>query len=322
MGNVGTTREMVMDEAIAWHLGLEQAGADEWHRFVAWLEADPAHQDAYDRVTMDDAALSAAVIEPVTMAAPCGPVRVRRLWLRYGGVGGGLLAAAAAAWVALMPAAIQHADLLTVQTAPGEHRTMMLADGTRVDLNGGSRLQVDRAQPRSVTLEQGEAVFHVVHHADHPFEVRSGGVTLQDVGTVFNVARSGGQLRVAVAEGSVLYEPKHEAVSLTRGMALALRDGEDRLTLSHVDAGTVGGWAQGRLDFREVALATVAEDLGRSTGARLTVAPALAAKPFTGTLRLDRSPEAVVRSLAALAGGELRRDGRNWTMLPKTGGAS
>lgn len=313
--------ETVMDEAIAWHLGLEQAGSEEWHRFVRWLEADPAHAEAYDRLTMENAALSPARPGPLASPRTAGVVLVaRRGWLRWGGVGGGVIAAAAAAWLAFVPVAILP-DSYIVETKPGMRHTVTLPDGTLVEMNGGTRLVLDRNAPRLATLERGEAVFHVVHHADRPFEVRSGGVTLRDVGTVFNVARSGPALRVAVAEGSVLYQPEKEAVPLTRGMALATRDGEDKVTLMHVAAESVGSWSDGRLDFRDVALTTVAEDVSRSTGTRLTIAPEMAGRLFTGTLRLDRPSDDVMRSLAALADGELYRDGPSWVIRPKLGGA-
>jgi transmembrane sensor len=316
---VSTSLDTVMDEAIAWHLGLEQAGADEWHRFIAWLEASPAHQEAYDRLTLDDAALAAAIIEPIIPATSSYPVK--RGWLRYGGAAGGLLAAAAAAWMALMPAVVSQASLYSVETAPGKRHSLTLADGTLIEMNGGTKLVLDHNSTRFATLERGEAVFHVVHHADQPFEVRSGGVTLQDVGTVFNVVRAGPRLRVAVAEGSVMFQPDREKLPLTKGQALAMREGDDHIELSRVATEAVGGWTGGRLDFRQVALSTVAEDVSRSTGAQLAVAPEMAALPFTGTLRLDRPSEDVMRNLAALAGAELRRDGPHWTIRPKSGGA-
>jgi transmembrane sensor len=323
---VSVTLETAMDEAIAWHLGLEQAGTEEWHRFIRWLEADPAHAEAYDRLTMESAALVPERFDAV-IPAQSDPVVVpfrRRVFahpaLRWGGVGGGLVAAAAAAWLAFLPVAVSP-DSYTIETKPGMRHTVTLADGTRVQMNGGTRLILDRNQPRTATLERGEAVFNVVHHADQPFEVRSGTVTLRDVGTVFNVARSGAALRVAVAEGSVLYQPDHEAVPLTKGMALAMRDGEDRVTLTHIDGESVGGWSNGHLDFRDVSLTTVAEDVSRSTGAVVRIAPELGARLFTGSLRLDRPSDEVVRSLAALADAELSRDGPSWVIRPKSGGA-
>ena len=313
--------DMVMDEAIAWHLGLEQAGADEWHRFVAWLEASPAHQAAYDRLTLDDSALAAAIVEPIVPVST--PYPVKRGWLRYGGAAGGLLAAAAAAaaWMALMPAVGSQAALYSVETAPGQRHSVTLADGTLIEMNGGTKVMLDRNSARVATLERGEAVFHVVHHADQPFEVHSGGITLQEIGTVFNVVRAGPRFRVAVAEGSVLFQPDKEAVALRKGQALAMREGDDQIELSHVAAEGVAGWTGNHLDFRQVALSTVAEDVSRSTGVHLTIAPEMAATPFTGTLRLDRSSEEVMRSLAALAGAELRQDGPDWVIRPKSGGA-
>ena len=312
-----------MDEAIAWHLGLEQAGAEEWHRFVRWLEADTAHAEAYDRLTIESAALSPAELDPVLdeyIDPVVVPFRRPRTWLRWGGAGSAVAAAAAAAWLAFMPMAVSP-DSYSIETQPGMRHTVTLPDGTKVQMNGGTRLLLDRNQPRIATLERGEAMFRVVHHANNPFEVRSGGVTLRDVGTVFNVARSGPALRVAVAEGSVLYQPEREAVPLTKGMALAMRDGDDRVLLTHVESGNVGGWADGRLDFREAALTTVADDVGRSTGATVKVAPELGGKMFTGTLRLDRPSQDVLRSLAALADGELYRDGPDWVIRPKSRGA-
>jgi len=317
---VSKSLDTVMDEAIAWHLGLEQAGADEWRHFIAWLEASPAHQEAYDRLTLDDAALAAAVIDPAVPALP-EAYPAKRGWLRYGGAAGGLFAAAAAAWMALMPAVVSHPDLYSIETGPGQRHSVTLTDGTSIDMNGGTKVVLDRNSPRVATLERGEAVFHVVHHADQPFEVHSGSVTLRDVGTVFNVVRTGPKLRVAVAEGAVMFQPNKEKVHLGKGQALAMREGDDHVELSRVSVQSVGGWTGNRLDYRQVALATVAEDVSRSTGVQLAVAPSMAATPFTGTLRIDRSSEDVMRSLAALAGAELHRDGPHWMIRPKSGGA-
>ena len=301
--------EHVMDQAIAWHLGLEEAGADAWRDFVAWLEADPAHQSAYDQVALDDGDLAAPIeIEPARPAVFCR----RRVWPQRVVWGGSALAAAAAALLAVMPGAVPADGRYSIETRPGVRRVVALGDGTRIEMNGGTRVTLDRSNTRVAMLDSGEVMLDVAHHADRPFELRSGGVVLRDVGTRFNVARRGAALDVAVAEGSVMYQPEAEAVSLTRGMKLAVREGDDHVVLSHVAAETVGGWQHGQLDFRAVPLGTVAEDVARSTGSPIRVASAMAVRPFTGTLRVDRTPEQVVRSLAALAGGSSRRDGPGW----------
>jgi transmembrane sensor len=304
-----------MDQAIAWHVGLETAGAEEWRAFVAWLDADPAHREAYDRLTLVDSELT-----PPAEYAPVAPPVPRRVWPQRVMWGVSTLAAAAAAWIALVPQT-GHSALYAVETAPGAHREVTLADGTRVALNGGTRLVLDHADSRRATLERGEAMFDVVHHADQPFELIVGGVTLRDVGTRFNVKSRSGNMEVAVAEGAVLFQPDAEAVALTRGMSLAQQANAREVRVSRVDADAVGGWQRGVLDFREVPLGVVAEDVSRSTGEPIRVAVTMAEQPFTGTLRIDRAPGDIVASLAALAGGSSRRDGPSWVIEPTSPGA-
>ncbi len=313
-----------MDEAIAWHLGLEEAGSEEWRRFVAWLEADDDHQEAYDRVTMADVDLAEAFAATPVPLRPRRPIvrMPQRVWLKRTGWGGGMIAAAAAAWLAIMPATVTTADTYSISTRPGMRNVVTLPDGTKIEMNGGTAVTLDRNNPRVATLDRGEARFAVTHHADRPFEVHVNGMTLRDVGTVFNVVRTAGLVDVAVAEGSVMFQPNREAVSLNKGMALSMHDGQDQIELRHVDARTVGGWVDGRLDYRNAPLASVVEDLARATGVKVHLSGAMAVRSFTGTLQTDRSPEAVVESLAALAGGEAHRDGPGWVIAPKSVRAS
>ena len=315
-GTVTSKADHALEEAIAWHLRLDEAGADEWRRFVAWLEADAAHRDAYDRLTLEDDATPMPAMLPATT-----PARAPRRWPRRIAWTVPVAAAAAAVWVALLSGHVARSDPYSIETGPGMRHVIALADGTRIEMNGDTRVTIDRTQPRVARLDRGEAMFDVVHHPDRPFEVHAGSVVLRDVGTRFDVVRSGPSLDVAVAEGSVLFQPGREAVPLTRGMALAMREGDDHVTLSHVDPDAVGGWREGQLDFREVPLAQVAAGITRSTGVALRIDPAMAARPFTGTLRTDRPGAEVVRSLAALVAGEARQDGPGWRIVPKAAGA-
>jgi len=313
-----------MDEAIAWHLGLGEAGSEEWRTFVAWLEADPAHQDAYDDLVMADADAAEA------LASVPAPIRRKpniiqatpRVWIKRSGWGGGMLAAAAAAWLAILPLATPSSELYAVSTQPGMQHLLTLADGTKVRLNGDTQVTLDHKNPRYASVDRGEAMFEVVHHADHPFEVKVNGMTLRDVGTTFNVRRDAGMFVVAVAEGSVLFQPDREAVSLTPGMALAIQDGTGKVELRRIQATAIGSWSQGRLEYRNIPLADVAGDVARSTGAKVRVTDPMAHQPFTGTLRTDRSADEVVRSFAQLVDGQLRRDGPGWVISPKSAGAS
>ena len=311
---------LAMEQAVDWHLRLADGGADVWRAFVLWLEADPAHADAYDRLTIEQETLTVPAIEAALPVPASAKSRWSgKAWKMSGWATG--LAAAAAIGMAILPTA-QTARPYVVETAPGVQRTVTLADGTKVLLNGATRVALDHDNPRIATLEAGEAVFDVHHDADRPFEVVSGGVRLRDIGTVFNVRRAGPALDVAVAEGAVMFQPDQQAVLLKRGATLSMRDDRDSILLDKAEPASIGGWRDGRLDFQAAPLARVAEDLRRTAGIELAIDPHLAATRFTGSLRTDRPDADVVATLTALTGTRATRSGRGWTIAPPNAGVS
>jgi transmembrane sensor len=314
----------IVDQAIGWHLRQNEMSAHDWHDFVAWLEADAAHAEAFDRVSLDQTLLSSQSVV-ARKASPVAandifesPAPVRRRWMWA--VGG---TAVAAGFVALlMPITLAPAsDPYWLNTKPGQRQDVVLADGTRIEVSGGSRLQLDRRDQRFASLEAGEATFHVRHDERDPFTLHSGDLTVRDLGTVFNVARQDKRLDVQVAEGAVLFQPDREAVKLTPGLALSAREDLGRVTLAHVPVDTIGGWRSGRLSFAGEPLAHVADTIHRLYGTNLILDPGLSVRPFTGMVRLTGVAERDVPHLAALVGAGWRRDGERWTLSPTKGDA-
>lgn len=314
--NAMTEGHDIVDQAIGWHLRQAGLSSAEWHDFIAWLEADAAHAAAYDRVAMDDALLA-------ELPRPAGPVtgveRVRfasaRL-RRWGwAVGGTAIAAGVAAL--LMPLAMAPDNALyTIHTAPGEKRAVVLADGTRIEMNGGTTLHLDRNDLRVATLDSGQAVFAVHHDGGKAFVLRSGGLSVQDVGTVFDVSRSGARLDVAVAEGAVSFQPGREAILLKAGNSLVAHEDVGQVALSKVAVDTVGGWRTGRLTFDATPLGDVAQAIRRANGADLRFDPGLSVRTFTGMLQLTGDAAKDIPHIAALVGAGWRRDGERWVISP------
>lgn len=305
--------------AIAWLLRLPTATAADWQTFTDWLEADELHARAYDTLTLADAELDAAIVPPdwapaARASAPTpSPRRWRHRWA-YTGVGG-LIAAGIAAAVLVPQIGTPSAGRI-VETRAGERRALTLADGSRVEMNGGTRLAFADAGERSVVLERGEAVFDVVHDEAHPFVVRSGDMRMQDVGTVFDVVRVGHHLSVQVAEGAVLFQPQDARIMLTAGAALSHVDGGST-RMSGVAIDDVGGWRRQRLVFREAPVRLVAAALERSTGVRVTVAPDLQEVPFTGSIRAAGPADRMMPRVAALIGARAVLDGGRWTLVQR-----
>jgi transmembrane sensor len=90
-------------------------------------------------------------------------------------------------------------------TGVGGREKRELADGSTVDLNTNTELNVRiSGSRRDIMLSRGEALFHVAHDANRPFYVTAGGTVVRAVGTEFSVRiRDPEHVDVLVAEGKV-----------------------------------------------------------------------------------------------------------------------
>ena len=190
-------------------------------------------------------------------------------------------------------------------TAKGERRIVTLADGSQIELNGGSRISalVGRYR-REVDLAEGsEAAFIVVHDPSRPFLVHAGELTIRDLGTEFDVLRSRGELRVTVRSGQVDVGPAGgtagEAVALTPGRQLVHYAGAATSDVAQVNPDDAFGWRSGRLIYRDRPLAEVAEDLSRYYATPVRADGGAASLRFSGVLKIADEPADIDR-LAAL----------------------
>lgn len=303
----------IAETARHWAIRVADPSFGDWDAFTDWLEADPAHLPAYN-AALDDAEWAAGLFAAEPKPLPAPVQQSRRRWQ----FAGGAIAAAIAAvggWAVLDRDAAPE----QIATAPGEHRTIDLADGSRMILNGSTRVTIDRDTPRHVELAQGEALFEVRHDASDPFVVISGGTRLVDAGTVFNVVQQGGAIDVAVSEGAVIYEPGPAEIRLDAGAALSRPSADAAPVVRKASPQSVGSWRNGELQFRNASLEDVARDLGRNIGQPIRVAPGAQRRPFSGTLVLRGKPEDVLASAGPLVGVRFAREGDGWTMTPLDG---
>lgn len=304
--------DRILRQAIDWHIRLADGDTDLWHGFVAWLEADTAHAEAYDRVASDDALLDDRGAQPVRPAIVPVPRRAdaRRKKAVFWGAGMAAVLTGAIGLAYFRPAA----DAPYFVEAPaGGGRQVMLADGTRIMIHAGGRLRLDRAHPRLAAIEKGEALFQVRHDPANPFRVEAAGRVIEDLGTIFDVAARGPELRVAVAEGSVSFNSGQNHILLKPGMVINA-SADDQIEIRHVDPGTVGAWRLGHVDFDDVALRDVVRQLRLSNGIRIALSPELGSRRFSGVLRNDRGGDEIVRSLAQLSETRALRVAGGWML--------
>lgn len=307
--------------AAEWVVRLEAGnlGEAEAVAFDAWLSATPENASAFDAALAVSQAYAVAAAEVSLglsgrrLARPIG----RRMFVAFGAAA----TAAGAAAVVFAPM-LSAPRTQTYVTAKGEHRTIRLADGSTVDLNGGTRLDVSFARDvRQVALAEGQAVFDVIHDARRPFLVAAGDRTVRVVGTQFDVRHLSGKVSVTVARGAVEVRPaagtSGKAYRLHPGQRLDHVEGAPSTRIATLEPDEVLGWRAGRLVYRQQPLSEVIADLNQQFPAQIRIAdPELAARPISGVLVLD-DQDAVIRRLALLvpitavrsgAGVVLRRD--------------
>ena len=297
--------------AIDWLIRQRDPAFTDWDGFADWLAEDPGHAEIYDAVASFDHDLGALppLPAPAVVAMPAAPRRPsRRVWF------GGAMAAALVGAISLSSLGV-FGNPDRIETAAGEHRTIELADGSKIEINGASVVEIDKNRPRFARLESGEAMFHVVHRDDDPFVVEAGGARIVDLGTAFNVVRRDRQTSVAVSEGIVLYNPDRDKVRLVAGKGIEARDGDRQPpVVQDIDVASIGGWRTGLLVYNGTPLAVVAEDLKRTAGMQVTIAPGAADLSFRGALIVDKNRNRTIADLAALSGTRAERQGDGWIL--------
>ncbi|MEJ1964468.1 MAG: FecR domain-containing protein [Gammaproteobacteria bacterium] len=181
--------------------------------------------------------------------------------------------------LALISLWFYHGRPATYETATGELRSIVLDDGSTVQLNSQSKLRVRFAEhERNVELLAGQALFQVAKDKTRPFIVSSGEARVRAVGTQFDVYRRKGGTTVTVLEGQVatsgpltIAAGRPEQVLLSAGEQITLEPRvSPRPMRANVAAATA--WTERHLVFESATLAEVAEEFNRYNRRPLVVA--------------------------------------------------
>jgi transmembrane sensor len=298
----------IREQALAWAVRTGDPEFADWEGFTCWLEENPAHAEVYDRVAVAaaDAADDVASIPAGANDEEPAPARVSRRWF------GGAIAASLAAVLAV--GVWQASDeRYSVETAPGEVRTVALADGGKIALAGGTRLLLEEDDSRFARLEQGQALFTIRHDESDPFRLEVGQDTLVDAGTVFDVRHTASAMTVAVAEGAVIFNPSRQNVRLEPGDILTSAAGSDEYTLGKAPLGQIGEWREGRVTFENASLAEIASELSRATGVAYRADRGAAGQSVSGSILVAPLREDP-RALGPLLGVTVRPADDAWVI--------
>ncbi|MVV50990.1 FecR family protein [Pseudomonas sp. PB120] len=302
--------------AFAWLSVLHnQPGNDDQLRFSHWLQADPAHAEAYAQAQVvwemsEGPARTLAHEDAFALQGYLNAMdrsrhgRVRR-W------SAGLAMAACLVLMISLGAGWQPArwvdDLgADYVSAPGEIRTVTLADQSQVTLDADSAIAVDFSRgERHVQLRRGAGFFSVTHTGE-PFVVDAEQGQARVLGTQFEVRLQprGAQVTVLSGRVGVVAGQHAEQQMLTAGQQMAYGEGTAE-KLHAVDSEAQLAWRQGWLNYYKATLAEVVQDLGRYYPGRIVLLnDELGARRVSGSFP-SKDPQAVLSSLQGVLGFEL-----------------
>lgn len=303
----------ILEAAATWYVQLNDGtpSAACTQAWQAWLQASPQHAAAWARVEILQRQW--AHVAPQAALSSLGAAQSqRRAVLKILG----LLVAVGSTWLASEQ--VPYRALLAQQrTGAGERRTLRLDDGSQLQLNVNTAVDIHfDGQQRLIQLHRGEVLIQTASDpARRPFIVHTEDGSVRALGTRFNVRQLPGQTRVGVLESAVEVRPLHHPTHLQR------LDAGQQVTFDreHVDAvralpSGADAWASGMLSVDDWRLADFIEELGRYRPGVLRCDRAVQGLSISGTFRLDDT-DTVLQNLSKTLPVKVRYLTRYWASI-------
>lgn len=259
----------VLQEAANWFAVVQDIeSSQESQAFKSWLEADESHYHAWQQVTQ----LSASIQK--LQQSPEKPAIGAVLKSQNKPIIGSLLSllvcvSSVMAWYIWSPS--KSSALFTnkqYQTAVGETRSIVLADGSALWLNTNSKVSVRyNADLRQIEILSGEVLVETAADSQYPARslvVDSQHGRLTALGTRFTVQQSDSHTIVNVFDGAISLKPKQSeaAVVVPSGYQGRFDHQDAEMTYQSADPARQA-WANGILLANEKPLCDFVNELNR-----------------------------------------------------------
>jgi ferric-dicitrate binding protein FerR (iron transport regulator) len=191
----------------------------------------------------------------------------------------------------------------------GKSYAFQLADGSKVWMNAVSELRFPLlfTRPERTIELKGEAYFKVAHQASQPFTVHVNGLTVQALGTEFNIKSYNKESTfISLVKGSVAVEnAKGERIILLPGEGVIAENSNSALRKERFDETMVLAWMQGLYFFSNEKLQQIAVVSERWFNVRVQLKdPSLADLHFSGAMDRNKPVNTFFNMLAS--SGDIR----------------
>ena len=305
----------ILEAAAQWYVDLcdDEDGVREAHRL--WLHSDPRHQQAWARVEKLQGKLGRVNAEIARPTLDASRVK-RRAALKVLAL---LLGAGGAAGLGLQVTPLRNV-LADYRTGTGERRQVQLADGSSLQLNTATALDVDfNPRLRELHLRQGEIFVQTAADAQQrPFVVHTPQGSIRALGTRFSVRSEGERCRVGVLEHAVEVRPLLEAARVSRveaGQMLSFT-AKAAAPVNRLAAGS-DAWTRGQLVVSDWRLDDFLAELSRYRPGHLGCEGRVGGLRISGAFQL-RDTDSVLDNLSGTLPVRVRRLTRYWVQVQKS----
>lgn len=210
-------------------------------------------------------------------------------------------------------------------TNRGEHKYLVLDDGTQVWLNAKSTLSYPEkfnGDKREVYLT-GEAFFDVKHADKIPFYIHTGEVVTKVLGTSFNIKAYPDQqnISVAVKRGKVSVLKTDKVIAtLTKGEKVKINEKaairkEEIVKEEKTEIQEVGAWQHGYLVYRDEVFEDIVSDIEQTYNASIMITKEnIKSLSVTTSFTQDIGVEKALAILCKLVDAELEINGQEYNI--------
>lgn len=276
-----------LEAAATWYVQLNDGVASEarTRAWRIWVDASPQHAAAWARV--EKLQQQWAMMPQRAALTSLGAAKAqRREVLKMLGM---LVAVGGCTWLAAER--VPYRSMLAAQqTSVGERRSLRLDDGSQLELNSDTALDIRfDSNQRLIQLHRGEILVQTARDpALRPFMVQTVEGSVRALGTRFSVRQLTRQTRVGVMQAAVEVHPyghMDRAVRLEAGQQVTFdRDEVERIRPLPSDS---TAWVQGMLSVDDWRLGDFIEELGRYRPGVLRCAAAIQGLSISGAFRID-----------------------------------
>lgn len=284
--------DKVVDQAIDWLVKLEssQHAAPVSAACLAWRQADPRHEASWQALHEAQACFPLARELPPgvaleTLGNPRRRTAVKALAIGLLGLGMAGGALQQSPW---------RSSFADYSTRTGERRRFALADGSKVQLDSRSAVDVRLdSRERLLMLREGQAYVQTALDAlQRPLCVTTAQGRYETTHADFNLCQENGYTQLTVDQGSVAVQlPGQAPVHAQEGQQWQISEAGPRLVEQPTFEGSA--WTRGLLVTRHMPLQALVAQLARQRAGWVSCDPAVAGLEISGVFQLDDTDNAL-----------------------------